>query len=296
MNVAECVTENLILPDARFADTWGSIVVEPEIKERILRVALLALELRARLSVDVTALHGLILLYGPPGTGKTSLARGLPQEIAPYVSGKQTRLIEVNPHGLMSAEHGQSQQKVMELLADHVPGLAADGKPTVVVLDEVESMAVARSAASLSANPADVHRATDAVLAALDHVSRQHPHVVFVATSNFTGALDRAFVSRADTSVELPLPSVEGIVAILRRTLHDFAIAYPELAKLAEAPGLETVARRLKGADGRRVRKIVTEAIAARQETVIDPNALTMRDLTGVASARPTEAVHDAAA
>jgi SpoVK/Ycf46/Vps4 family AAA+-type ATPase len=296
VNVADCVTEDLILPDKRFAEAWASIIVEPEIKERILRGTLLALELRSRLSVDVTALHGLILLYGPPGTGKTTLARGLPQEAAPYVGGKKTRLIELNPHGLMSAEHGQSQQKVMELLGDHVPSLAADGKPTVVVLDEVESMAVARSAASLSANPADVHRATDAVLTALDHVSRQHPHIVFVATSNFTAALDEAFVSRADVAVKLPLPTAAGIAAILRRTLLDFGAAYPALAKLAEEPGLETVARRLKGSDGRRVRKIVTEALARRQETVLDPNELTVRDLTEAASARPDEEVRDAAA
>jgi SpoVK/Ycf46/Vps4 family AAA+-type ATPase len=295
MNVADCITEDLSLPDERFAETWGSIIVEPEIKERILRGALLALELRARLSVDVTALHGLILLYGSPGTGKTTLARGLAQEIAPLVGGK-TRLIEVNPHGLMSAEHGQSQQKVMELLSEHVPSLAADTKPTVVLLDEVESIVVARSATSLSANPADVHRATDAVLTALDHVSRQHPHIIFVATSNFTEGLDEAFVSRADVAVELPLPEAKGITAILRRTLLDFGVVYPALAELAEAPGLETVARRLKGADGRRVRKIVTEALGRRQETVLEPNRLTLRDLTEAAIASPIEEVHDAAA
>jgi SpoVK/Ycf46/Vps4 family AAA+-type ATPase len=295
MNVADCITQDLILPDERFVGTWDSIIVEPETKERILRGALLALELRSRLSVDVTALHGLILLYGPPGTGKTTLARGLAQEIAPLVGGS-TRLIELNPHGLMSAEHGQSQQKVMELLAEHVPSLADDGKPTVVLLDEVESIAVARSAASLSANPADIHRATDAVLTALDHVSRQHAHIIFVATSNFTDALDEAFVSRADVAIQLPLPSTEGIAAILHRTLLDFGVAYPALAKLAEAPGLETVARRLKGADGRRVRKVVTEALGRRQETVLDPEKLTLRDLTAAAVAQPAEEVRHAAA
>ena len=84
----------------------------------------------------------------------------MPQELVPLGAGPdKARLIEINPHGLMSAEHGQSQQRVFELLCEHVPLLADDGMPTVVLLDEVESMAVARSAASLSANPADVHRA-----------------------------------------------------------------------------------------------------------------------------------------
>ncbi len=72
---------------------------------------------------------------------------------------RPTRLIEVKPHGLMSAEHGQSQQLVDELLTDYLPGLADDGVSSVVLLDEVESMAVARSESSLAANPVDVHRA-----------------------------------------------------------------------------------------------------------------------------------------
>src|ERR1035441_2419938 len=65
--------------------------------------------------------------------------------------GRRARLIEIHPHGLMSAEHGQTQQAVSELLLEYLPDLASDGIPTVVLLDEVESMAVARSAASLSA-------------------------------------------------------------------------------------------------------------------------------------------------
>jgi hypothetical protein len=39
-----------------------------------------------------------------------------------------------------------------------------------VLIDEVESFAVARSAASFAANPVDVHRATDAVLAGIDAI------------------------------------------------------------------------------------------------------------------------------
>jgi AAA+ superfamily predicted ATPase len=283
MNIDDWVTDNRLLPHADFADAWGSIVAVDDAKERLVNQALLALRIRERLPFTTTSLHGLLLLYGPPGTGKTTLARGLGHELCPLVDGGQVRLIEVNPHGLMSAEHGQSQQRVFDLLCEHVPLLADDRKPTIVLLDEVESMAIARSAASLAANPADVHRATDAVLMALDRNARAHPHVITVATSNFTQALDEAFRSRADLALELPLPDAAGVMAILQRTLTDFGVAYTRLTGLASDPQLRAVAAALVGLDGRRIRKVVTEGLAERRATVIDPSTLEVRDLLAAA-------------
>ena len=103
MKVAECVTTNELMPLPRYAGLWDSIVIEDEVKHRLLHQTLLGLELRSRLGFEVTALHGLVLLYGPPGTGKTTLARGLAYELSPLVQSGTVRLIEVNPHGLMSA-------------------------------------------------------------------------------------------------------------------------------------------------------------------------------------------------
>ena len=278
MNVNDYITENKRLPHPDLEAAWDSIVASGEIKDRLLNQAVLALRLRADLPFDTTSLHGLMLLYGPPGTGKTTLARGAAQQLAPLVGGS-ARLIEINPHGLMSAEHGQSQQRVFELLCEHIPMLADDKVPTIVLLDEVESMAVARSAASLSANPADVHRATDAVLMALDRNARAHAHLVTIATSNFTLALDEAFRSRADVSIEVPLPDQAGTLAILRRTLADFGQRYGQLGLLAQDPHLARVAEELVGLDGRRIRKVVTEALAGSRRTVLNPDTLRTPDL-----------------
>lgn len=284
MRAEDCVTRVVLAPDPDLADLWGAIVTDPEVTDRLLRQAALALAVRGRLPFTTTALHGLLLLYGPPGTGKTTLARGLAQELSSVVDGK-VRLVDVNPHGLMSAHHGRSQQLVVELMTEVVPGLADDGLPTIVVLDEVESMAVARSEASLSANPVDVHRATDAVLTALDELTLRHPHIVTVATSNFTTGLDAAFVSRADAAVKVPLPSADALAVILRRTLEGYAEAFPPLAALAADRGLSRAAAAMEGLDGRAARKLVADAAARRLETAVDPGRLTVDDLLAAATA-----------
>src|SRR5437867_2290271 len=111
MDVAEMVTVIRVMPHPDYANLWDSIVVEQAVKDRLLRSTVLALRLRAELPFETTALHGLTLLYGPPGTGKTTLGRGLPHQLAPLTKSRKARLIEINPHGLMSAEHGQSQRK-----------------------------------------------------------------------------------------------------------------------------------------------------------------------------------------
>lgn len=277
MNLEECVTETLA-SSGELDGLWDAIVVPAAIKDELLHHAALSLAVRPRLSFTVTALHGLLLLYGPPGTGKTTLARGLAQQLA-VVHGGDVRLLDVNPHGLMSADHGRSQQHVQQLMDEVIPGRAQDRMLTVVVLDEVESMAVARSEASLSANPVDVHRATDAVLTALDGNTRRYPHIVTVATSNFTRGLDAAFLSRADRAIGVGLPSEEALLAILKDTLTAYADVFPDLKRLAASAELVGVSKKMAGMDGRAARKLVAVAAAGRLKTAMDPGALTVADL-----------------
>lgn len=284
MRIEECVTANTVITPVSEDDSpWSAIVMDQAIKDRIRNQALLAIRMRPFMAFAASALHGQIVLYGPPGTGKTTLARGLANQLAPLVVQKAVRRIEVNPHGLMSAEHGKSQQQVGELLADYIPSLADDGLPTIVILDEVESMVVARSQASLAANPADVHRATDAVLTAMDENGRKNPHLLFVATSNFTEGLDEAFMSRSDAAVLVPAPSAEALKEILAHTLTEIGRFHAPLAKLATDPGLGRVAQELAGLDGRQARKFVFEALSRRLATVVDPGELTMADLMATA-------------
>ena len=104
---------------------------------------------------------------------------------------------------------GKTQRAVADLFAKTVAELATS-RPTIVLLDEVETLAVDRSKLSLDANPVDIHRATDAVLVQLDLLAESHPNLLFVATSNFPEAVDSAFISRCDLVANIPLPDAEA--------------------------------------------------------------------------------------
>src|SRR6266545_5342812 len=129
--------------------------------------------------------------------------------------------------------------------------------PVIVLLDEVETLAVARSRISMDANPVDVHRATDAVLAQVDHLADSHPELLFIATSNFPEAIDEAFLSRADLIVNVDMPGPDACRAILASTVEALAEVFPKVGKILTAADFDKAAELCKGLDGRRIRKLV---------------------------------------
>lgn len=275
-----------VLPSDHHDGPWDHILAEEGTKERLLNHALLTLLHGPALATMAGLPHGLLILAGPPGTGKTTLARGLAQTAARGVATRgATTYIEIDPHAFPSELLGESQRNITTLMTDTIPEMAARRPHTIVLIDEVESFAVRRSTASFGANPVDVHRATDALLAGIDAVAAELPRVLFVATTNFLDAVDEAFLSRADLVLELALPETATIARIIGHSLQELAAIWPGIVSLADDEGLHAkLAAACAGWDGRRVRKLVLSALIVRQEVTRDPNLLTVDDLLDAVS------------
>eukprot|EP00053_Salpingoeca_punica_P008296 m.74823 g.74823 ORF g.74823 m.74823 type:complete len:439 (+) comp14538_c0_seq1:165-1481(+) len=206
-----------ILPSGEFHGLWESLVYDEDIKSQLLNYATTTMLFSDR-KVDSTiiAWNRVILLHGPPGTGKTSLCKALAQKLSVRLSKRFSRgqLVEINSHSLFSRWFSESGKLVMRMFKK-IQELVADPSAFVCVLiDEVESLTAARQAAISGTEPSDAIRVVNAVLTQIDAIKR-FPNVMILTTSNITGAIDLAFVDRADIKQYIGPPSVSARYSIL---------------------------------------------------------------------------------
>lgn len=258
-----------MLPVMGWRDWWDRIHVDPQTKQRLFSYADFCLRHRAEFSRVGLPVHGIALLYGPPGTGKSSLARGLANIVAEgfVADGTTDQVIfaEVDPHALPSQMLGESQRNTVNLLEKSLPELAAKGHPVIVVIDEVNSLAMRRSIAAGGRDPVDVMRATEAVLRGVDYLAAAAPNVLVLATSNFVATIDEALLDRVDIAVEIKLPDMDRVVEILEDTLSELPAVKISTAELV------SVAEELVGRSGRDIRKFVLDVIVTRGKDHTEP-------------------------
>lgn len=275
------VTVAGVLPDESWNDRWSGIIVDSDLKCRLLSYCLFCLTQRSELSTVGMPVHGLAILSGPPGTGKTTLAYGLANEVARFLRNRgladSVLFAVVDPHSFPSEYLGESQRAIGTLFNDTLPELAAQGMPLIVLVDELESLAVSRSLASFETNPVDVHRSTNAVLTGIDKLAAEHRNMLIIATTNDESAIDAALLSRVDLQESFQLPGEQAAALILASTLAELGVrgtesdaAVVDLARQCTAKGL----------DARQIRKLVLRAVIGNgPELALAPRSLQVAHL-----------------
>lgn len=217
---AASVTE---LPTRSLDGVWDSLVYEQDIKSKLLNyIHTTLLFSDANVDFNLVSWNRVVLLHGPPGTGKTSLCKALAQKLAIRLSSRYThgKLVEINSHSLFSkwfSESGKLVQRLFTMITEMVDD---DDAFVVVLIDEVESLTAARSAAASGTEPSDAIRVVNALLTQLDRL-KHRKNVLIMTTSNITESIDTAFIDRADIKQYVGLPPPQAIYWILESCMKE---------------------------------------------------------------------------
>ena len=213
------------LPARQFNGLWETLEFDEDtpVKERLLRYISTSMRFSAcSVNSNIIPCNRVVLLHGPPGTGKTSISKALAQKLAIRNLQKyqHTYLIEVNAHSLFSKWFSESGKMVMGMFSRITEILEDDDSFVCVLIDEVESLSAARESALSGNEPSDSLRVVNALLTQLDGLKR-FANALVLATSNLTGAIDAAFLDRADIKQYIGPPSTSARYSILASCIRE---------------------------------------------------------------------------
>lgn len=181
-----------------------------------------------------------ILLYGPPGTGKTMLAKAVATE-------SQANFISIKGPEFLSKWVGESEKAVRETFRK-----ARQAAPSVVFLDEIDSIAPARGGSTSDSHVTE--RVISQILTELDGLESLNS-VVVIAATNRPDIIDPALLrpGRFDRLIEIGLPDEKARLEILK--------IHTAKKPLADDINLEELAKKTDKYSGADLSAIVNEAV-----------------------------------
>ena len=178
-----------------------------------------------------------VLLHGPPGTGKTRLARAVANE-------SEARFFHIAGPEIMGSAYGESEKRLRELFEQ-----AAEAAPSIIFIDEINSIAPKRSQVTGEAEK----RLVAQLLSLLDGIEPRQ-NLVVIAATNRPEALDEALrrPGRLDREIVVGVPDEAGRREILG--IHTRGMP------LAQDVDLDELARRTYGFVGADLAALTREA------------------------------------
>jgi cell division protease FtsH len=200
-----------------------------------------------------------VLLGGPPGTGKTLLAKAIAGEAG-------TPFLKVSGSQFVELLVGVGASRVRELFEK-----ARSLKPSIIFIDEIDSIARARSANNSMGGGNDEREQTlNQILTEMDGFESDSG-VVVIAATNRIDILDPAIkrAGRFDRQITINNPNLKERNSILK--------VHARGKKLDESVSLTQIAQRTIGFSGADLANVLNEAaiLAARRKK----SAITMQEI-----------------
>lgn len=180
-----------------------------------------------------------ILLFGPPGTGKSYLAKAVATE------ANNSKFISVSSSNLVSKWLGESEKLVKNLFE-----LARANKPSIIFIDEIDSLCSSRS----DNESESARRIKTEFLVQMQGVGNNTDGILVLGATNIPWVLDAAIRRRFEKRIYIPLPDEKARCEI-------FKINVDNTPNSLKEEDFRTLAKKTEGFSGADISVLVQDSL-----------------------------------
>ena len=206
-----------------------------------------------------------LLLFGPPGTGKTMIAKAI-------ASQSKSQFFNISASSLLSKWIGESEKLVRTLFT-----LASINQPSVIFIDEIDSILTSRSENENESS----RRIKTEFLVQLDGAgTNADDRILIIGATNRPQEIDDAFVRRLSKRLYIPLPNfisrkmlIENVIEMEKKMGNKYDISNDDI---------EEIVKRTKGYSGSDLINVCKEAAMMPIRNIVDICNVDQGSLRGV--------------
>ncbi|XP_035192971.1 vacuolar protein sorting-associated protein 4A [Oxyura jamaicensis] len=251
-------------PNVRWSDVAGLEGAKEALKEAVI----LPIKFPHLFTGKRTPWRG-ILLFGPPGTGKSYLAKAVATE------ANNSTFFSVSSSDLMSKWLGESEKLVKNLFE-----LARQHKPSIIFIDEVDSLCGSRNENESEA----ARRIKTEFLVQMQGVGNSSDGILVLGATNIPWVLDSAIRRRFEKRIYIPLPEEAARAQMFKLHLGNTPHS------LTDA-NIHELARKTEGYSGADISIIVRDALMQPVRKV--QSAMHFKKVRGPSRTNPNLIVDD---